>query len=109
MNSEQKWKRYYAENSLAVLKNIQDPQGFCIGFDKEYLDYVELGDHYQARNLLEVVCLSLLQFTYRVKIYGSETATETMEDKILRLIQNETMNPSSEASIIVSIIRAFPN
>lgn len=26
---------------------------------------------------------------YRVKVYGSETATETMEDKILRLIQNE--------------------
>lgn len=29
---------------------------------------------------------------YRVKVYGSETATETMEDKILRLIQNEAMN-----------------
>lgn len=30
---------------------------------------------------------------YRVKVYGSETATETMEDKILRLIQNVAMNP----------------
>ena len=30
---------------------------------------------------------------YRVRVYGSETATETMEDKILRLIQNEAANP----------------
>ena len=30
--------------------------------------------------------------TYRVKVYGSDTASETMEDKILRLIQNETVN-----------------
>ena len=30
--------------------------------------------------------------TYRVKVYGSEAATETMEDKILRLIRNETVN-----------------
>ena len=29
---------------------------------------------------------------YRVKVYSSEAATETMEDKILRLIQNEAMN-----------------
>lgn len=30
--------------------------------------------------------------TYQVKVYSSKTATETMEDKILRLIQNETVN-----------------
>ena len=30
--------------------------------------------------------------TYRVKVYGSDTASETMEDKILRMIRNETVN-----------------
>lgn len=29
---------------------------------------------------------------YRVKVYGSETATETMEDKILRMIRNEMVH-----------------
>ncbi len=38
--------------------------------------------------------------TYRVKVYGSETATETMEDKILRLIQNEAMNPCEAYAIM---------
>ena len=37
---------------------------------------------------------------YRVKVYGSETATETMEDKILRLIQNEAMNPCEAYGIM---------
>lgn len=30
---------------------------------------------------------------YRVKVYGSENAAETMENKILRLISNETADP----------------
>lgn len=37
---------------------------------------------------------------YRVKVYGSETATETMEEKILRLIQNEAMNPCEAYDIM---------
>ena len=36
---------------------------------------------------------------YRVRVYGSETATETMEDKILRLIQNEAANPCGSCGI----------
>ena len=39
---------------------------------------------------------------YRVRVYGSETATETMEDKILRLIQNEAVNPCGSCDIMES-------
>ena len=39
---------------------------------------------------------------YRVRVYGSETATETMEDKILRLIQNEAANPCGSCDIMES-------
>ena len=39
---------------------------------------------------------------YRVRVYGSETATETMEDKILRLIQNEAANPCGSCGIMES-------
>ncbi len=39
---------------------------------------------------------------YRVKVYGSETATETMEEKILRLIQNEAANPRGSCGIMES-------
>ena len=38
--------------------------------------------------------------TYKVKVYGSETATETMEEKILRLIKNEAMNPQATCGIM---------
>ena len=38
--------------------------------------------------------------TYRVKVYGSESATETMEDKILRMIRNETVNFEEPCDII---------
>lgn len=69
MSSERKWKQYYVENSLVILKNIRDPQGFCFGFDQEYLDYIRIGDYYQARNLLEIICVSLLHFSiYEVPI-----------------------------------------
>ena len=37
---------------------------------------------------------------YRVKVYGSTTATETMEDKILRLIQNEVSHPCGSYGIM---------
>lgn len=37
---------------------------------------------------------------YRVKVYSSETATETMEEKILRLIQNEATNPCGSCGTI---------
>ena len=40
------------------------------------------------------------QTIYRVKVYGSTTATETMEDKILRLIQNEAANPCGSYGIM---------
>ena len=40
---------------------------------------------------------------YRVRVYGSETATETMEDKILRLICNDGLaNPSRICGIMES-------
>ena len=39
---------------------------------------------------------------YRVRVYGSETATETMEDKILRLIQSEAANPCGSCGIMES-------
>ena len=38
--------------------------------------------------------------TYRVKVYGSETATETMEDKILRLIRREAMDLPDSCGIM---------
>ena len=38
--------------------------------------------------------------TYKVRVYLSETAEETMEDKILRLIQNEAANPCGTCGIM---------
>ena len=40
--------------------------------------------------------------TYKVRVYLSETAKETMEDKILRLIQNEAANPCGSCGIMES-------
>ena len=40
--------------------------------------------------------------TYKVRVYLSETAEETMEDKILRLIQNEAVNPCGSCDIMES-------
>ena len=40
--------------------------------------------------------------TYKVRVYLSETAEETMEDKILRLIQNEAANPCGSCGIMES-------
>ena len=37
---------------------------------------------------------------YRVRVYGSETATETMEDKILRLIRNDGLENQPECGIM---------
>ena len=37
---------------------------------------------------------------YRVRVYGSETATETMEDKILRLIRNDGLANQPECGIM---------
>ena len=37
---------------------------------------------------------------YRVRVYGSETATETMEDKILRLIRNYGLANQPECGIM---------
>ena len=86
MNSETKWKRYYSENSLTVLKNIRDPQGFCVGFDKEYYDYERLGDYYTASNLLELICLTLLQFS----IYGIPIRRCTLCGRFYIPIKNPT-------------------
>lgn len=38
--------------------------------------------------------------TYKVRIHFSETAQESMEDKIIRLIGNETMDTTQECGII---------
>ena len=40
--------------------------------------------------------------TYKVRVYLSETAEETMEDKILRLIQSEAANPCGSCGIMES-------
>lgn len=69
MNTEYKWKRFYAQNSFQVLKNVQDPFGFCRGIDSEYAQFAEYGDVFQAQRLLEILCLSLLHFSiYQVPI-----------------------------------------
>ena len=41
--------------------------------------------------------------TYKVRIYLSETAEETMEDKILRLIRNDGLANQPECGIIPSL------
>lgn len=38
--------------------------------------------------------------TYKVKVVFSEDGSETMEDKILRMIQNEALENGSEYGII---------
>lgn len=38
--------------------------------------------------------------TYKVRIHFSETTQESMEDKIIRLIGNETMDTATECGII---------
>ena len=38
--------------------------------------------------------------TYKVRVYLSETAEETMEDKILRLIRNDGLANQPECSIM---------
>ena len=40
--------------------------------------------------------------TYKVKVVFNEDGTETMEDKILRLIQNEAANPCGSCGIMES-------
>ena len=40
--------------------------------------------------------------TYKVKVVFSDTEKETMEDKILRLIQNEAANPCGSCGIMES-------
>ena len=38
--------------------------------------------------------------TYKLKIYFNENAKETMEDKILRMIQNEVLKKDSPCGIM---------
>ena len=38
--------------------------------------------------------------TYKVRVYLSETAEETMEDKILRLIRNDGMTNGPDCGIL---------
>ena len=38
--------------------------------------------------------------TYKVRVHFSETAQESMEDKIIRLIGNETMDIPADRGII---------
>lgn len=40
--------------------------------------------------------------TYKVKVVWSETASETLEDKILRIIRNETVTNAGTCDIIDS-------
>ena len=40
--------------------------------------------------------------TYKLKVFFSETAKETMEDKILRMIQNEVLKKDSPCGIMES-------
>ena len=40
--------------------------------------------------------------TYKVKVIFNDTEQETMEDKILRLIQNEAANPCGSCGIMES-------
>lgn len=40
--------------------------------------------------------------TYKLKVFFSETAKETMEDKILRMIKNEALTNSEKCGIIES-------
>ena len=40
--------------------------------------------------------------TYKVKITFSENATETMEEKILRMVKNESLTNGNECGIIES-------
>ena len=40
--------------------------------------------------------------TYKLKIYFNENAKETMEDKILRMIQNEVLKKDSPCGIMES-------
>lgn len=40
--------------------------------------------------------------TYKVKVVWSETANETLEDKILRIIRNETVTNAGTCDIIDS-------
>ena len=43
--------------------------------------------------------------TYKVRVYLSETAEETMEDKILRLIRNDGLANQPESSLDKSLSR----
>lgn len=63
MNAEYKLKRFYAQHSVHVLKNITNPVDFCVGIDKEYSQFAGHADVYQSRRLLEHVSLSLLHFS----------------------------------------------
>ena len=38
--------------------------------------------------------------TYKVRVYLSETAEETMEDKILRIVRNEALDNDGKCDII---------
>ena len=40
--------------------------------------------------------------TYKVRVYFSETAQETLEDKILRMIRNETVTNTGTCDIMKS-------
>ena len=37
---------------------------------------------------------------YKVRIYFNETGEETMEDKILRMIQRDALNPPTDCAIM---------
>ena len=38
--------------------------------------------------------------TYKLKVHFSENATETMEEKILRMVKNESLTNGNECDII---------
>ena len=40
--------------------------------------------------------------TYKVRVYLSETAEETMEDKVLRMIRNEALESGQDCGIMES-------
>ena len=40
--------------------------------------------------------------TYKLKVHFSENATETMEEKILRMVKNESLTKGNECDIIES-------
>ena len=40
--------------------------------------------------------------TYKLKVHFSENATETMEEKILRMVKNESLTNGNECGIIES-------